>query len=409
MQQCTACKNLRCKLTNSMLAGLTSETDLRIGDTEIKGLHVRYYAKTGKKVFYLWYRTRVTKKQRNLKLGMYPEISASQAKTKAITYKGQVFEGFDPMINVRHGLVVQAEADSKKLLLKDVMEEYLETYSKVNKKPRTYQGDVYTAKREIYPNMGDITIYALNIRHVEKAVADCAARSKSQANRVIALMSHFLNWCETREYRPMNTNPCRHIKKFNLAPRDRVMSDAEYKKFFDALEAGKATKAYSPFVFDMIAFIALTGCRGGEAKALIWEEVDLDNNLLRLKKSKTGAKSVPVGKAAMDIVRSMLPYKRSPKSPVFPAGKNTDAPMVDIRKAWQFVMRTANITGLCTHDLRHSFATVASMTGENIAVVRTILGHSTISTTDRYTHINNTKGVEVADHIATNILQKAKK
>ena len=48
----------------------------------------------------------------------------------------------------------------------------------------------------------------------------------------------------------------------------------------------------STWLFDVIKFIALTGCRLSEAKDLMWEEVDLDNSLLRLKDSKTGQKSV---------------------------------------------------------------------------------------------------------------------
>jgi hypothetical protein len=47
--------------------------------------------------------------------------------------------------------------------------------------------------------------------------------------------------------------------------------------------------------------------------------VDFDNSILRLKDSKTGAKSIPVSKIALDIIRAALPNKTDSASPVFPA------------------------------------------------------------------------------------------
>jgi hypothetical protein len=40
-------------------------------------------------------------------------------------------------------------------------------------------------------------------------------------------------------YRDLNTNPCRHIEKFKFQGRDKVMSDENYAKMFEAIELGK--------------------------------------------------------------------------------------------------------------------------------------------------------------------------
>ena len=220
-------------------------------------------------------------------------------------------------------------------------------------------------------------------------------------------MSFFLNWCEKQEYRSLNTNPVRHIRKFKLQGRDRVMSDDEYARFFDALDLGRRANLLNPVGFDVLAFIAFTGCRSAEAKKLTWDEVDLDNSILRLKDSKTGAKSIPIGRRALDIIKAAQRNKTDSRSPVFPSrighGFN------DLYRHWKFITERAGLENLRIHDLRHSFATTGSMTGENMAVIGQVLGHSAIATTKRYTHINNVKGIEVSNNIADRIANKAKR
>jgi integrase len=285
------------------------------------------------------------------------------------------------------------------------MEKYLNEHSKVMKKKNTSQKEFQMARKYIIPMFGDIPINELSVRHLEKMMEEIGGKYKSTANQCVMFCSYFLNWCEKQEYRTLNTNPVHLIRKFRLQGRDRVMSDDEYARFFEVLDMGKKMNTMNPVGFDVLAFIAFTGCRSAEAKHLTWDEVDFDNSILRLKDSKTGAKSIPVGKRALDILRSMLPLKKSDTSPVFPA--TSGRPFGELYRHWCFVTDNANLKNLHIHDLRHSFATTGSMTGENLSVIGSVLGHTTIATTQRYTHINNVKGIEVADKIAERIAKKA--
>jgi hypothetical protein len=51
--------------------------------------------------------------------------------------------------------------------------------------------------------------------------------TKTQANHCLLMVSYFLNWCEKQEYRNINTNPVRLIRKFRTKGRDRVLSDSD--------------------------------------------------------------------------------------------------------------------------------------------------------------------------------------
>lgn len=407
MQQ-IPCKYFKNKLTKDYMAQLKADTDLQVSDTEVPGYHLRYSTKTGRKVLYLHYILRLdgARRERNLRLGSFPELSAPAARAEAIKYRGQIITGIDPMLERQESLRKAIGEQEKKIPLKIIMERYLEEHSKPLKKLRTSRKEFQLARKYVIPMLGNIPITELGIRHLEKFHTTIGETSQSQANHCIMLISYFLNWCEKQEYRTLNTNPVRRIRKFKLKGRDRVLSDAEYERFFIALDAGRRLNILNPVGFDILAFVALTGCRSGEVKKLTWDEVDFDNSILRLKDSKTGAKSVPVGEWALDILKAALRDKKDGSSPVFPNSRGR--PFADLDSHWKFITDHAKLENLNIHDLRHSFATTGSMTGENVATIGQVLGHSTITTTARYMHNNNIKGVECANHISDKIARKGK-
>ncbi len=390
------------RLTTTYLDKLKDNIDLLITDTEIPCFYLRYGHKTNSKVFYLWYRTRFTKKERNMKVGRYPDYSIKEARRLALKYRHIIAEGGDPVLELKEQIKINQIKEEKRIKVKILLEKYLEEYSSRHKKPSTYKNEKSLYKKSLRKAIGNIPITELNLKHLNKLNDTLGEESHSKANHAIALISHFLNWCEKFGYRNINSNPCKLIKKYKLQGRDRVLSHDEYKRMFKALNKGKELSIYSPFAFDVMKFLALTGCRLSEAKNLTWEEVDLDNQLLRLKDSKTGAKAVPIGKPALEILKEALKEKSS--NYVFPSSKRKGTPLVDLRRPWTFIKKEASLDGLRLHDLRHSFATMGSMTGENMAVIGSVLGHRQITTTQRYTHINNLRGIEAANNIADKIM-----
>jgi integrase len=405
----TKCLYFKKKLTAEYLEKIKSDNDLQISDTEVPGYHLRYSKQTDRKVLYLHYDLRLdgVRKERNLKLGAFPEISAPDARAEAIRYRGQVLSGIDPMFERQERLRQTMGEQDKKIPLKVVIEKYLEEHSKPLKKAGTSQREFQLARKYVIPMLGNLPINEVNVRHLEKMHLTIGEHTQVQANHCLMFLSYFLNWCEKQEYRTLGTNPVRLIRKFKTKGRDRVLSDDEYQRVFEAMDLGRRTNLLNPIGFDILTLIIFTGCRSSEAKHLTWDEVDFDNSILRLKDSKTGAKSIPVSKIALDIIRAALPNKTGSSSPVFPAVGGKAFSESGLAKHWDFIREHAKLENANIHDLRHSFATTGSMTGENIAVIGKVLGHTTIATTSRYTHINNIKGIEVANNIAERIAKKA--
>ncbi len=117
---------------------------------------------------------------------------------------------------------------------------------------------------------------------------------------------------------------------------------------------------------------------------------------------------VPVGKPAQEVVEQYLGELR-PGLARFNDGRdegklllsNTGRPLERVA-VWQIVRRVAGRAGIKNvhpHMLRHSFATHLLAGGADLRVVQELLGHSDISTTQIYTHVDRSRLRQVVkDH-----------
>jgi integrase len=128
----------------------------------------------------------------------------------------------------------------------------------------------------------------------------------------------------------------------------------------------------------------LTGCRRGEIIGLQWKWVDFERRCLCLPDSKTGAKTVPLGDPAIDLLRTMPAIGGSEF--VFTASRG-DGHIIGLPSVWEEARKLANLPGVPTRDLRHSFASVAVSGGESLYIVGKILGHRQARTTEVYAHL----------------------
>ncbi|MGC8554366.1 MAG: tyrosine-type recombinase/integrase, partial [Candidatus Acidulodesulfobacterium sp.] len=96
-------------------------------------------------------------------------------------------------------------------------------------------------------------------------------------NIEISELNYFFNFCIKKGY--IDKNPCAGIKKLNELSRLKTLSDDDIKN----LIAGATNK----LTRDLITFLIYTGCRKGEALNLKWDDVDLQNNVIAIKGTKT--------------------------------------------------------------------------------------------------------------------------
>jgi site-specific recombinase XerD len=61
--------------------------------------------------------------------------------------------------------------------------------------------------------------------------------------------------------------------------------------------------------------------------------------------------------------------------------------LTDVKHVWAAICRTAGITDLHVHDLRHAYATFLASAGLSLPIIGRLLGHSQPGTTNRYSHL----------------------
>ena len=230
-----------------------------------------------------------------------------------------------------------------------------------------------------------------------------AMRDKQcMANKTLALLSKFFNWCEKFGYRKDHTNPCRHIEKYKEIQRTRFLSPEEQERLWSVLDKAETDKLTTIYIVSTLRVIILTGARLREILHLKWKEVDLDRGVLNLSKSKTGAKTIYLNEAALEIIRAM---PRQLENPFVFCGLRAGQPIHEIQKAWQRIRSMAELNDVRIHDLRHTFASVAVMNGMSLPMIGALLGHSQPRTTARYAHLAADPLREAAEIVGQKLLQ----
>ncbi len=225
-----------------------------------------------------------------------------------------------------------------------------------------------------------------DIKRPEIARLHHSMRDKpSQANRTLAVLSKFFNWCGKHGLRPDDSNPCRYVERYKERKRERFLSEEELARLGEALREAEKDQTASPWVIAAIRLLTLTGARLSEILTLKWEYVIFKQQQLRLPDSKTGQKSIYLNAPALEVLAS-IPKLES--NPYVICGEKTGAHLVNLQKPWRRIRKAAGIENVRLHDLRHSFASVAAGGGMSLPVIGALLGHSQPQTTQRYAHLS---------------------
>jgi integrase len=129
--------------------------------------------------------------------------------------------------------------------------------------------------------------------------------------------------------------------------------------------------------------VVLTGARLTEILTLRWDYIDLENQVLRLPDSKTGAKLIYLNDVAVKLLRAM-PMMAG--NPFVIAGGKSGGRLINLQKPWRRVRATAKLDDVRLHDLRHTYASVGAGAGLSLPQIGRLLGHSQPATTARYAH-----------------------
>jgi integrase len=386
-------------------------------DSEIPGFHVEALA-SGKKVYRLkWKRNG---QQGRETLGEQGALTVEQARARAITLRGQLFDGLNPQ-EARRELL---EAKERELSLQELVERWLieGPAAAPNKRQSSWSADARKLRIHIIPLLGDRMISALSRSDIELAqhaiatgktarIGEKIGRNRSIvrggegiARSSVLSLSSCLTWAVDRGL--LTENPCFKVKKSKVRNVERFLTKEEAERLLRTLEDMKVNGEVDARFADIVQILLLTGARKSEIQGLRWQEVDFQRAIIRLPRhrSKTGEKTIPINSRALEIIqkRQHLSSGASVSSYVFPSWHGNQ-PVVGLQKAWERIRYKANLVDVRIHDLRHSFASFAAANGASLYVIGKALGHTQPATTARYAHLTADPVRKMSEDVANTI------
>ena len=144
-----------------------------------------------------------------------------------------------------------------------------------------------------------------------------------------------------------------------------------------------------------------SGLRVSELSGLNIDDLNIKGNLIKIRGKGKKERIVPVGSKAIDAIKSYMIDRMLLKSKDRALFLNRMGTRLTDRGVRRIVVKYAKaltISGqIGPHTLRHTFATHLLQGGADLRVIQELLGHSSLSTTQKYTHLDITHLMDIYD------------
>ena len=341
-------------------------TGLTVIDNDLPGLALKV-SKSGHRKFVVRVANRLGR--HTTVLGTPDEITVEQAREKA-------------------GAAIAAARTDREAgpLFADFVTEFMRRQAR-RWKPATRKINDHLADRYLVPFFG-----AMRVAEIDRAAVrrwfDSLSGTPGNANRALPVLSVMMRQAELWDIRPQGSNPCRNMRRYKMAPRERFLSLEELKRLGFVLDHAEDRQAAAA-----IRLLLFTGARSSEITDLRWDWIR-DTRAV-LPDSKTGPKSIQLPPPARAVLNGLPRAGRF----VFP-NKRGDAAMKDLGLRWQKLRGLAGLDAVRLHDCRHTFASHAVMSGLDLYTVGRLLGHADTASTERYAHLADEHIREAAGRIS---------
>ncbi|MBI4211484.1 MAG: tyrosine recombinase XerC [Deltaproteobacteria bacterium] len=241
-------------------------------------------------------------------------------------------------------------------------------------------------------------IDATAIRHYLHGILKTKA-SSSVARKLATLRSFFRyairrGWCRT--------NPAKEVatpKLPKLLPK--CLTIDEVTALLDVVDAADGMTMRDRA---MLELLYSSGLRVSELTGLNLHELSVHDGVVRVLGKGQKERIVPIGQKAREALEAYILWRTS----MFPAHEETMALFVNKRGGRltprsverilnKYVKKAGLQKTVTPHMLRHTFASHLLSAGADLRGIQEMLGHASLSTTQKYTHVSLDKMMEVYD------------
>jgi integrase len=271
----------------------------------------------------------------------------------------------------------------------------------------TYDRDAYLVNNHLKPALGRVKLKKLAPAHVQGFYRDRldAGLSASTVHKMHAILHKALVRAVAWQMVPRNVSEA--VEPPQPTPKEmRPLSPAEARRFLDAARGERLEALY--------VLAVTTGMRQGELLALRWQDVDLENATISVRrtltrdggrvtigepKTRKSRRLIRLTSQATGVLRRHLERQLwemqmvgdgyVDRGLVFTASTGAPVNPSNLRqRSFVRLLTKAGLPHVRFHDLRHTCATLLLSKGTHPKFVQELLGHATVAITlDTYSHV----------------------
>lgn len=286
------------------------------------------------------------------------------------------------------GVIPKASEDEGGLTWVEFVERWL-GYKRSGLKHSTYVTYEQICRTHLTPALNDVKLEKLTKERVDLLLSGLRVSAKTRQNIASVLRSAL---DQAQEWGLVNQPPPKVKVKRAPQPSWHYLTQGELEALLDASETSR------PMTRAVIQCLALTGMRLGEVCALQWSDVDYGASVIRVQRS-SALRVVASTKSGLG--RTVPMTTRLQQELELWQSKALQGPWVFSRDGHQPIARANVADGIiCAmirahippekhgiHILRHTYASYLVAQGVPLRSVQQILGHASVTQTERYAHL----------------------
>jgi integrase len=329
-------------------------------DEDLKGFSLKI-TPAGRKVFLVQYRPSGDRRNpRKYTIGKYGPTTPHQARVEAQRVLAERAAGRDPQ--------AEKQISKRRIASEQVADLAVEFIARHASQNRTAAKTTRILNREVLPYWGSRTVAEVRKRDVIALLDRVRERgSPIMANRVLAAVRKFFNWCIGRGI--LDVSPCAGVAMpAREQARHRVLSDGELA------EVLKASREIGFPFGPIVEMLALTGQRRDEVGRMVWADLDLERQVWIIpgEHSKNGKPHiVHLNWPAASLLRSI------PRTGDLVFSGNGKVHFQGYSKAKRRLDQISGVAGWTLHDLRRTVVSGMARLGVAPHVADKILNHQT--------------------------------
>jgi integrase len=375
-----------------------------------------YITKAGHKSYFV--RKRIKGKDRRIVIGSAGEMTPDHARESLRNMKQMFLAGVDP-------LVEKERARQAGLTLGDLFEQYMERYSKLQKKSWRYDESEIKAflSHWFKVRLSDIKRSDIRLLHEKLFKEKGPYRANRMLERIKAMYNKAIEWDWE------GVNPAMGIKMYPVKSRDRFIQADEMPYFIRAVE-----EEDNRTIRDYLWILLLTGARKTNTVMMRWEEINWKSCYWRIPDTKNGEPVVvPLVEKAINILEERR--RASNSEWVFASDFDSTKHFVNFKRAWKRTLQKATLylwaenervkkiiadlkieinhdnyidqlftavqnrakcfgiplvpglTDIRLHDLRRTLGSYQAINGTSLQIIGQSLGHKSLKSTQIYARL----------------------